>query len=148
MPKGQLYNQNRLTRLLKAASKMPYSHLISQMILRTQSQAIYSVNNIGHFRLALERYAHFTSPIRRYADLMVHRALIRPMGLVMELWAKKKRFAARGNCEHISGTERTSMEAERSAVDRFTASYLSAISAPSSQEPLAQALPDLACLLP
>lgn len=62
--------------ILRQAAKTPYSHLISQVILRSQAQAVYSPDNIGHFGLALQRYAHFTSPIRRYADLLVHRSLI------------------------------------------------------------------------
>ncbi|MCK5373739.1 MAG: ribonuclease R [Alphaproteobacteria bacterium] len=125
MPKGQNIRPQNINALLHKAAKLPYSHLISQMILRCQSQAVYSVNNIGHFGLALERYAHFTSPIRRYADLLIHRALIGAYGLGNGAMGKEESVRIEEMAEHISGTERTSMEAERSAVDRFTASYLS-----------------------
>lgn len=125
LPKGQVTEPRQINGVLRAGAKLPYSHLISQVILRSQSQAVYSTENIGHFGLALEKYAHFTSPIRRYADLMVHRALISayglgPGGIDAEEISRIEEIA-----HHISGTERTSMEAERSAVDRFTASYLS-----------------------
>ena len=125
LPRGQNLKPKQFNGLLRKASKSPYSHLISQMILRCQSQAIYSVDNIGHFGLALERYAHFTSPIRRYADLVVHRALIGAYGLGEGAMSKEEKSRIEEIAEHISGTERTSMEAERSATDRFTASYLS-----------------------
>ncbi len=125
LPKGQNIKPKQINGLLRKAAKLSYSHLISQMILRTQSQAIYSLDNIGHFGLALERYAHFTSPIRRYADLLVHRALIGAYGLGEGAIVKEEKVRLQEITQHISETERTSMEAERSAVDRFTASYLS-----------------------
>ncbi|MFP4097970.1 MAG: ribonuclease R [Alphaproteobacteria bacterium] len=125
MPKGQNIEPKNLNSVLEKAAKLPYSHLISQMILRTQSQAVYSIDNIGHFGLALERYAHFTSPIRRYADLLVHRALIGAYGLGDGSLCAEEKARIEEMAEHISATERISMEAERSAVDRFTASYLS-----------------------
>ena len=62
--------------MLRGAAAKPAATLINELVLRCQAQAVYSPNNIGHFGLALRRYAHFTSPIRRYADLIVHRALI------------------------------------------------------------------------
>ncbi len=125
LPKGQTVAPKQLNYLLEKAAKLPYSHLISQMILRTQSQAVYSTQNIGHFGLALEKYAHFTSPIRRYADLLVHRALIAAFGLGEGGMTDGEKARIEEIAAHISGTERTSMEAERNAVDRFTASYLS-----------------------
>lgn len=125
LPKGQVTKPKQLNQLLQKASELPYSHLISQVILRCQSQAIYSTQNLGHFGLALEKYAHFTSPIRRYADLLVHRALIRAYGLGDGGMDDTDIATIDETCEHISGTERTSMEAERRAVDRFTANYLS-----------------------
>ncbi len=125
LPKGQSITPKQINHLLRKASTMPYSHLISQMILRTQSQAVYSTDNIGHFGLALAKYAHFTSPIRRYADLLVHRALIGAYGLGDGALDAHERARIDEIAMHISTTERTSMSAERSAVDRFTASYLS-----------------------
>ncbi len=125
LPKGQNIKPKQINHLLKAASKHEYSHLISQMVLRTQSQAVYSTDNIGHFGLALEKYAHFTSPIRRYADLLVHRALIGAYGLGEGGLTKGEVARIDEIAQHISETERTSMSAERSATDRFTASYLS-----------------------
>ncbi|MGH1375351.1 MAG: ribonuclease R [Alphaproteobacteria bacterium] len=124
-PKGQVIQPKQINYLLQAAAKLPYSHLISQMILRTQSQAVYSTQNIGHFGLALTKYAHFTSPIRRYADLLVHRALIGAYKLGDGGLTQTEKARIEEISEHISGTERTSMEAERNAVDRFTAAFLS-----------------------
>ncbi len=125
LPKGQSIQPKQINYLLHAASNLPYSHLISQMILRTQSQAIYSLNNIGHFGLALDRYAHFTSPIRRYADLLIHRALIGAYQLGNGALDEHEKARIEEIAQHISETERTSMNAERNAVDRFTATYLS-----------------------
>lgn len=125
LPKGQNIKPAQINGLLRAAKDHPYSHLISQMVLRTQSQAVYSTDNIGHFGLALDKYAHFTSPIRRYADLLVHRSLIGAYGLGNGGMDEHEKARIEEIAEHISGTERTSMEAERNAVDRFTASYLS-----------------------
>jgi ribonuclease R len=97
-------------------------------VLRGQSQAAYSPENIGHFGLALARYAHFTSPIRRYADLLVHRALIRGLGLGKgpSSGAMTDLEAARlpDTAEHITQTERRAAAAERDAVDRYLAAYM------------------------
>ncbi|MAE52408.1 MAG: ribonuclease R [Micavibrio sp.] len=125
LPKAENIQPAKLNHILAKASDMPYSHLISQVILRTQSQAVYSSENIGHFGLALEKYGHFTSPIRRYADLLVHRSLVSAYGLGEGGLSDAEEAALDGICAHISGTERASMEAERNATDRFTAAYLS-----------------------
>ncbi len=125
LPKGQSIKPKQINHLLQAAAKHEYSHLISQMVLRTQSQAVYSTDNIGHFGLALEKYAHFTSPIRRYADLLVHRSLIGAYGLGEGALSDGEKSRINEIAQHISTTERTSMGAERSATDRFVASYLS-----------------------
>ncbi|MFH1803717.1 MAG: ribonuclease R [Pseudomonadota bacterium] len=111
-------------RILQLAKDTPESELINTVVLRSQSQAMYSPDNIGHFGLALMKYAHFTSPIRRYADLLVHRALIAGLrlgagGLTHE---EGERFEQIG--EDISGTERRAAMAERDAVDRYVAAYM------------------------
>ena len=95
------------------------------MVLRTQAQAEYSPENFGHFGLNLRRYAHFTSPIRRYADLIVHRALIRalklgPDGLGEDIDARVLSEIA----ANISATERRAMKAERETADRLIAHFL------------------------
>ncbi|MCB9977785.1 MAG: ribonuclease R [Rhodospirillales bacterium] len=125
LPKGQIVQPQQINGILKQAAKLPYSHLISQVVLRSQSQALYSTSNIGHFGLALQKYAHFTSPIRRYSDLLVHRALIGAFGLGSGGMEEEEKARIEEICQHISGTERTSMEAERNAIDRFTGAYLS-----------------------
>lgn len=125
MPKGQVTGPKQINQILKKAAALPYSHLISTVILRTQSQAVYSANNVGHFGLALNKYAHFTSPIRRYADLLVHRALVSAYDLGKGGLSDGEIAQIDEICEHISTTERTSMVAERNSVDRFTAAFLS-----------------------
>src|ERR1700760_4065918 len=88
-------------------------------------QAHYSTENIGHFGLNLDRYAHFTSPIRRYADLIVHRALIRALNLGgdgLSDWDVKN---LKETADHITEQERKAMAAERDATDRYVAAYLS-----------------------
>ncbi len=111
-----------LSRLLEKTRDHPLSPLVSNLLLRAQNQAVYTSHNIGHFGLNLGRYAHFTSPIRRYADLLVHRSLIKALklgegGLGPE--ADIETFQDQG--ARISKSERQSMEAERSAKDRFVA---------------------------
>ena len=125
LAKGGIAKPAQINHLLQKASKSDYSQLISQVILRTQSQAIYHPENIGHFGLALDKYAHFTSPIRRYADLLVHRSLIRAYGLGDGGLSQEEEVTLIERADHISTTERTSSSAERSAVDRFTAAWMS-----------------------
>jgi ribonuclease R len=98
--------------------------MVHELVLRTQSQAVYSPENIGHFGLALRRYCHFTSPIRRYADLLVHRGLIVAHGFGDDGLHKEDgaRFTELG--AQISSTERRAASAERDAVDRFVAAFL------------------------
>jgi ribonuclease R len=124
LARGQVLRPKMFTRLLERASETPYALMVHELVLRSQSQAVYSPDNIGHFGLALARYCHFTSPIRRYSDLLVHRALIGGCkmgdgGLPAEAG---ERFTAIG--EHISATERRAAAAERDAVDRFVAAFL------------------------
>ena len=81
LPPGNQLHPRDLDRVLRKAADTADAQLVNEIMLRSQSQAAYSPDNIGHFGLALTRYAHFTSPIRRYADLLVHRALICGLGL-------------------------------------------------------------------
>ena len=124
LARGQAIRAKVLNRTLDQAAGSPAAPMVHMLILRTQSQAAYSPANIGHFGLALTRYAHFTSPIRRYADLLVHRALI--AGLELGEGALPPdagaRFAEIG--EHLGMTERRAATAERDAHDRFTAAFL------------------------
>lgn len=96
----------------------------SLMVLRSQAQAAYSPDNIGHFGLGLARYAHFTSPIRRYADLLVHRALIAAFALGPGGMASDERGALPELGAHLSATERRAQTAERDAGDRYAAAWL------------------------
>ncbi len=123
-PKGEILKPDHFTRILRKVDGTPDSQLVSEVILRAQAQAVYSPDNIGHFGLALRRYAHFTSPIRRYADLIVHRALIRTLGLGVGGLDDGTLDGLGAVGDHISTTERRAAAAERDAVDRFTASYL------------------------
>lgn len=100
------------------------SFAINEFVLRSQSQACYSPENIGHFGLSLLRYAHFTSPIRRYADLMVHRALISTLKLGDGGLTKEDISNFEETARHISQTERQASSAEQDAIDRYIASYL------------------------
>jgi ribonuclease R len=110
-------------RVLEQMRGSPHQRMVHELILRAQSQAQYSPVNRGHFGLALRRYAHFTSPIRRYSDLLVHRALLGP-----EAPGGIGRKEAAGWVdlgEAISKAERRAMAAERDANDRYIAAYLS-----------------------
>ncbi|MBW7849761.1 MAG: ribonuclease R [Rhodospirillales bacterium] len=124
LAKGQVLRPRHFNDILTKARETPQVHLVNEVVLRSQAQAAYSPTNIGHFGLGLERYAHFTSPIRRYADLLVHRGLIAGLGLGHGglSAAEAGRFAEIG--EHISATERRAAAAERDAVDRYTAAFL------------------------
>src|SRR5690606_19151544 len=101
---------------------------VSEMVLRSQAQAEYSAENYGHFGLNLDRYAHFTSPIRRYADLIVHRALIRALDLDLGKDGLSDGEVSKlpGIAQHISATERRAMVAERETVERLLAQFLAA----------------------
>lgn len=123
LAKGQVVRPRHFNVILHHAAGTPYETLLNQLVLRSQAQAAYSPGNLGHFGLALRAYAHFTSPIRRYADLLVHRALIAGLGFGEDGRAESaERFAALG--VQISMTERRAAAAERSAADRYTAAFL------------------------
>lgn len=114
-------------KILDQVKGTPRAFMVNELVLRAQSQARYSPDNAGHFGLALEKYAHFTSPIRRYADLIVHRGLIRAMklgdgGLSEEDGSLNDDFEDLG--EHISATERRAAAAERDAEERYLSAYL------------------------
>lgn len=99
--------------------------LVNEVVLRSQAQAEYSAENYGHFGLNLRRYAHFTSPIRRYADLVVHRALIRALGLGEGAMVDTETVENLGEvAAQISVTERRAMKAERETADRLIAHFL------------------------
>jgi ribonuclease R len=121
---GQVLTPQLFNRVLEHARDTEHEHLVNEVVLRAQAQAEYNPDNIGHFGLGLRRYAHFTSPIRRYADLMVHRALIRGLSLGDGGLEDDQidEFAQIGG--HISSTERRAAAAERDAVNRFTVAFL------------------------
>lgn len=111
-------------RVLAQAKSLPVPELVNEVILRSQAQAEYAPANIGHFGLNLAKYAHFTSPIRRYADLLVHRALIRALKLGPD-GLQDSEIAELGNtAADISTAERRSMAAERETIDRLIAAHL------------------------
>ncbi|MHB1102559.1 MAG: ribonuclease R [Devosia sp.] len=109
--------------LAKARLEGKIDH-VSEMVLRSQAQAEYSAENYGHFGLNLDRYAHFTSPIRRYADLIVHRALITALDLGKDGLTEGEIAKLPGIAQHISATERRAMAAERETADRLLAQFL------------------------
>jgi len=99
--------------------------LVNEVVLRSQAQAEYSAENYGHFGLNLRRYAHFTSPIRRYADLVVHRALMRALGLGDGALPPDETLEHLAEvAAQISVTERRAMKAERETADRLIAHFL------------------------
>ncbi len=110
-------------RILQDSRGSENSELVSEVVLRSQSQAEYAEKNYGHFGLNLRRYAHFTSPIRRYADLIVHRALISGLGLGNDGLSDREIERLEEISEHISQTERRAMAAERQTHDRLIAAY-------------------------
>ncbi|MEQ1509172.1 MAG: VacB/RNase II family 3'-5' exoribonuclease [Sphingopyxis sp.] len=132
---GQVITPALFNRILSAFEEPEARQRVMEQVLRTQTQAYYSPVNAGHFGLALGSYGHFTSPIRRYADLLVHRALVaaydleaarpsdRSIGATTALTlADGAAFARTG--EVISAAERRAMEAERETIDRYVAAYL------------------------
>ena len=122
---GQTLLPHLFNGLMVQALEGPHAPSVSEAVLRTQSQAIYTIDNIGHFGLNLGHYAHFTSPIRRYADLTVHRALIAALKFGDDGQTPEEADQLDAIAEAISATERKAMIAERSAGERYMAAHMS-----------------------
>jgi ribonuclease R len=127
---GQVVRPATFNHILDRVGDALHRPQVMEQVLRTQTQAYYGPGNQGHFGLALGSYAHFTSPIRRYADLLVHRALVGAYGLDPAAGATRLSSADAADLsrvgELISAAERRAMEAERETIDRYVAVYLSA----------------------
>ncbi len=133
---GQVVTPSLFNRMLKDVTDEAERAQVMEAVLRTQMQAYYGPANAGHFGLALASYAHFTSPIRRYSDLLVHRALVDAYGLEQPKPAgsippttglsDRDRSSLQQVSDAISQTERRAMEAERDTIDRYVAAWLSA----------------------
>ncbi len=124
LAKAPTVRPSSFNRVLERVAGTPEQEMVNEVVLRTQTQAYYGPDNLGHFGLNLRRYAHFTSPIRRYADLLVHRALISGcrLGAGGLPGDAGEQFTALG--EEISNNERRSMAAEREAMDRYLAAFM------------------------
>jgi len=133
---GQVVTPGLFNRMLKDVTDEAEKALVMEAVLRSQTQAYYGPANAGHFGLALGSYAHFTSPIRRYADLLVHRALVEAYKLEQPAppgslpptsgLSDRDRASLQQVSDAISQTERRAMEAERDTIDRYVAAWLSA----------------------
>lgn len=131
---GQVITPALFNRVLKDVTEEAEKAQVMEAVLRTQTQAFYGPANAGHFGLSLASYAHFTSPIRRYSDLLVHRALVdaykleqpEPPGSTPPIsgLSDRDRDNLQQICDTISGTERRAMEAERDTIDRYVAAWL------------------------
>ncbi|GGE09203.1 RNAse R [Gemmobacter megaterium] len=125
LAKGQVLKTQHLNNLLRQAEGSDFDELLNLTTLRSMTQAYYDPRNLGHFGLALRSYAHFTSPIRRYSDLIVHRALILGHGWGDDGLSRDDIEVLAETAKQISDTERRSMAAERDTTDRYLASWLS-----------------------
>lgn len=132
---GQVITPTLFNRMLKDVSDETEKALVMEAVLRSQTQAYYGPRNAGHFGLALGSYAHFTSPIRRYSDLLVHRALVdaykleqpRPHAEIPATsgLSDRDRSDLGRISDALSVAERRAMEAERDTIDRYVAAWLS-----------------------
>ncbi|MDO5756183.1 MAG: ribonuclease R [Rhodobacterales bacterium] len=125
LAKGQVLKTSHINALLHGAAGTDHAEQINMSTLRAMTQAYYSPSNFSHFGLALLAYAHFTSPIRRYSDLVVHRALISAHGWGDDGLSAAEVEQLEATAQHISETERRSMMAERDTNDRYLAAFLS-----------------------
>ncbi|MBB4659237.1 ribonuclease R [Parvularcula dongshanensis] len=124
LPKGQVLKPQSFNRILSKAEERDESDMVSMAVLRSQAQAKYDTVNVGHFGLNLARYAHFTSPIRRYADLTVHRGIVAALKLGPGAERSDDAKDLPKVAEAISDTERRAVAAERETQDRFLAAFL------------------------
>src|SRR3989338_1280371 len=125
LAKGQVLKTAHLNRLLAQSQGTEFDELMNVSTLRSMTQAYYNAQNFGHFGLALRNYAHFTSPIRRYSDLIVHRALIAGHGWGDDGLSTWDIENLDETAKQVSDTERRSMLAERDTTDRYLAAFLS-----------------------
>ncbi|SLN53291.1 Ribonuclease R [Roseovarius albus] len=125
LAKGQVLKTEHLNKLLHAAAGTDHAEVVNMSTLRAMTQAYYAPVHIGHFGLALRSYSHFTSPIRRYADLIVHRSLVSAHGWGDDGLQPRDIERLESTAQHISDTERRSMIAERDTNDRYLAAFLS-----------------------
>ncbi|MEO0400187.1 MAG: ribonuclease R [Pseudomonadota bacterium] len=122
--KGGSVRPRHFNQLLKLAGEREQKEMVSEVVLRSQRQAVYATENLGHFGLNLARYSHFTSPIRRYADLIVHRALVKACKLGAGGQTASEAEDLDDTAELISDLERRAMAAERESTDRYLAGFL------------------------
>ena len=122
--KGQVMRPAQFNGILGRVKGTDNEHVVNEVVLRSQAQAVYAPENAGHFGLNLMRYAHFTSPIRRYADLIVHRALIRAQNLGADGLPDMSLAELADIATRISASERRAMAAERDTIDRLIATFL------------------------
>lgn len=124
LARGAQMKPSQFNSILARVDGTPNQILVNEVVLRSQSQAIYTIDNVGHFGLNLHRYAHFTSPIRRYADLTIHRALINALDMTKNDTPVESRSRLEEVSAIVSSTERRAMAAERETTDRLIAGYL------------------------
>ncbi|MEC8092002.1 MAG: RNB domain-containing ribonuclease, partial [Pseudomonadota bacterium] len=124
LARGQLLRPHHFNAVLAHVHDTADEKMVNEAVLRSQAKAVYSIDNLGHFGLALRHYAHFTSPIRRYADLLVHRSIVDMLAsgaAPRDGLGGRQAFDLVDDCTHISETEGRTAAAERRTIDRFAA---------------------------